>query len=622
MGSRSSQVKKSKQRAIAGTAEVSRRSSVSNAPKTAVFSLEPWDKYSAVMLCILLGALVFMQGGYYASTTLIIGALGCAALVPLLVKRRPGSCASAAVLAGIGVLTFTSFFVNERGISSLAYGFSWFSLAAFALFPAMMSATARRWVLRLLTWVAVASAAIGVLVFSGALLVEGAVTAGRLHFPFEYANASGIWFASWYVYVLSTSGAGRPLHPTACLLIIGLLLTMSVGAICCWIGGCAACCLWCDKCSRVPRIRIMLIDVLLGVCAFLLCRTFPPFAPLWALLALTIRWRCESFLASVEVPTRRFRALRVVGVGVVIIALVLIAAIVVSPRFEEALGTFTERLIQMNDAAVLLVGTPVWGVGPDGWEDAYRFIQSESYTAATVHCSYLQIALDAGLPALIVLLGFVLWSWLKLVQQRSRGVAVAAAVMVLHAAFDFDLHFSALFTLLIVFLSLGLPPGSSRRTALEMRTMHESRGGEAAARPRSRQGALLPMGITVLALMTSACGLGAEYVMASVREAAAEGDVSKVESALQLPGTAHDEDLETLSMEALLHAGAFDQVAWYADCDRVDNAEQALLAATAMIMLDKEEEAERVLDMEIMREPFHDDLRAAKRELMRGRRVT
>ena len=185
MGSRSSQVKKSKQRAIAGTAEVSRRSSVSNAPKTAVFSLEPWDKYSAVMLCILLGALVFMQGGYYASTTLIIGALGCAALVPLLVKRRPGSCASAAVLAGIGVLTFTSFFVNERGISSLAYGFSWFSLAAFALFPAMMSAAARRWVLRLLTWVAVASAAIGVLVFSGALLVEGAVTAGRLHFPFE-----------------------------------------------------------------------------------------------------------------------------------------------------------------------------------------------------------------------------------------------------------------------------------------------------------------------------------------------------------------------------------------------------------------------------------------------------
>ena len=55
----------------------------------------------------------------------------------------------------------------------------------------------------------------------------------------------------------------------------------------------------------------------------------------------------------------------------------------------------------MGDAAAVVAANPALGIGPDVWRFLYPYVQSAQYTATSVHCGYLQIALDAGVSKII-----------------------------------------------------------------------------------------------------------------------------------------------------------------------------------------------------------------------------
>ena len=77
--------------------------------------------------------------------------------------------------------------------------------------------------------------------------------------------------------------------------------------------------------------------------------------------------------------------------------LVCAGALVQTGRAVQAGQTLVERLIQMRDAAVVVAANPLLGIGPEAWRFLYPYVQSAQYVATSVHCGYLQIALDVGL---------------------------------------------------------------------------------------------------------------------------------------------------------------------------------------------------------------------------------
>ncbi|MGQ9558804.1 MAG: O-antigen ligase family protein [Desulfurispora sp.] len=111
------------------------------------------------------------------------------------------------------------------------------------------------------------------------------------------------------------------------------------------------------------------------------------------------------------------------------------------------------RLYYSRDAWQLVRQRPLTGWGGGGWQDAYRQQQSYLYHSKRVHNQYAEVAVETGLPGLLVYLG--VWGLFILragqLYSRSRGEEknVAGAALgyllffALHTTIDFDFSYLA-----------------------------------------------------------------------------------------------------------------------------------------------------------------------------------
>lgn len=395
----------------------------------------------------------------------------------LLRKQTPALPPFSLALAVIALLYLISAFVHGPAACMLEEATKWFALAGLSLWCTFDNGQQKRQTLDSFAIAGAVLAGLGILMFVGVLPVEGAVNAGRLMFTFQYANAAGLLFA--IAALLALSSERRELRWASVVPLLALVLTQSVGA--------------------------------LAVCAL-------------GVAMLAVRARLQASLQT--------RVLAV-GAGVALAACVALA-VVARDRIAQASQTFIERIIQMADAASLIPSHVVLGIGPEQWQHAFPYVQTARYYAADVHCSYLQLALDAGLLAALVFAAALAWSLWCLAKAGDAVSCIALAMAAVHMIFDFDVRFAAL--VLLVALLAALP-----------------RGGEAAAARRdgaadslvTAQGPsglprvlapIAPVACWVLAgcaVVASLAGAALDMRVGAVNEAAARLDASSVVSLVQ-----------------------------------------------------------------------------------------
>ena len=420
------------------------------------------DKVSVALPVAAIALALACRGGYYPSDSAWLGLLLCLlTAVQLLRGRRIGlsfswlcplltaaACLASACFAGLSY-------------SNVLECAPWLSAAVFAALCGSAGEGCRgRAPLAALAWLGVACGALGMLVFSGVVPLEGALNAGRLQFTLQYANSAALTFLVFFLVGLFY--LPQRFRLAAALPLCSLLLSQSAStlllALVCGIAVVA----WSFK----VRWHRFALDAL--ICAlFAAVAAGASFA--WDSLAL------PGLLALAGLAALRARGRLLVPAAWEVRAAVLACAACLLAglcllallwgRLGQATGTLLERGVQVADAWGLFTSAPLLGIGPDAWATTYPFVQSAQYTASVVHCSYMQVALDSGLAGLLPLLAYGAFVVRGRARVRRRAgwteglvcAVLCVAAVGVHAALDFDLQFvSVLFLLAFLVHAFGL----------------------------------------------------------------------------------------------------------------------------------------------------------------------
>ena len=388
------------------------------------------------VLLILLALLV--QGGYFPTVFLLAGT-GFGAVL-LFSRQRPHRPLHAELLFG----SFCTLYL----LSSLAAGYDAHSLAlaalplcclVFLVFYLSLSSSDRTRVLRGLlvgTWVLALPA---LLCYAGILPLTGGVTGRRLQFTFQYANAAGAWFGAA---ALLLDGSDDPkLRRGGLPVTVCLLLTLSVGALLTFL---AVELVWCVGALRHGDRRWQRSVAALFPAAVFAAGLYAANGWVSALLIaglFCVGWYLPALTDRIVSNRTAYLCLAGLVCGG--------AALCFTPRAAQSAGTFFERLLMLRDSLPVIAAHPLLGIGAGRWAALYPYVQSGQYQSGVVHSAPFLIAVGAGLPALLLLLG-VLFSAFR--QKRADALTAAAAFLCLHSLLDFTPLFLPLDLLLLCLL--------------------------------------------------------------------------------------------------------------------------------------------------------------------------
>lgn len=370
---------------------------------------------------------MLLQGGYF-HTVFLIAAILYAALA-VFRRKRPLRPAELALWGFAGWYLLTSL-VNGYSSASLAQACLPGAVAAALYFGGELTGEKRVKALWLLACVSAALAAIGILALGGVVNISGAVTARRLQFPFQYANAAGSWYAALALIVQGEFEKDEKAWPLL-FLETALLLTRSIGTLGLYA---LAQLTYVIRYRKQPvRWQSVLLSNGAAVCfalSFFLLRT--PWAALLLLAELAFAgWRFQTLIAL----GRRVRLHWLVLAG----GAASVPFVLGSGRLTQGLATFAERLYQMKDGLSILAAHPVFGLGAGGWEYEYPLYQSAEYVSSVVHSGAIQFAVDAGIPAVLLMCLFCVLAWRQ--GKRPFSIALAAILLAAHSLLDFNLQF-------------------------------------------------------------------------------------------------------------------------------------------------------------------------------------
>ncbi len=430
------------------------------------------ERVLSISIICILAVLMVLQGGFFseAACAVLISAAVVAVVILCwwwLAGRRSSSKPSgehsssdwSSILRTWFPLVCALLIAALFAVSSLAHGLSaeslrqcspWLLAAIASVGVVILGSSERIWLLKGIAWLGVVSAVVGIALFADIPHLGGTVSAGRLNFLFQYANAAGAWFACVALICMRLHDArlSRCLAPS----FVALLLTQSVGAI--LLFGCIMCVCIARKAIRAKdpdawtELCALLVQILMATLVFACFRMSISigvivFLAVWVLFYELWPKACKRLMGK-DAP----RVVFWVAACMIVAALVALA-FVMAPRLMQASGTFAERLAQMRDAFTLLVQNPVLGIGPDQWQVVYPSMQSAEYRSAVVHSGYLQLGLDAGVLAPLALLGMLAHALVR----GGNVVKPALWLLALHSLIDFDLRFAFFVVLIFVFVS-------------------------------------------------------------------------------------------------------------------------------------------------------------------------
>lgn len=546
---------------------------------------------------VLLSILVLLQGGFYAEPSCIAGiAIVVMAIIVYVIQYR--RCIvlhvplSAYLFLGIAVSALIG-----SSIAGLNAGFvietsPWFFAAAAATLSAFIRTEARESALNMLGWVGVASACVAIIMYAGLLPLEGSENMGRLQFTFQYANAAGIWFA--IVSIVAMTSTEKRLRIAGFFPLAALLFTQSVGAVSIFVIAIVLVLIRWGKEGSAARIWALLMQLL---CAFAACAiqivaiTDLMFSPLSVLAGFGVLLLLRRLVGpALEERPVSSGVLLAISLGILAIAVIAcVGALAYTGRLLQASQTFIERLLQTQDAIELLKEGLLFGTGPGSWSSLYQGVQSVQYTASVVHNSYAQIALDSGIVGLALFLAIVIEGFILLRKKHDWRAMLLAVMMLLHFLIDFDLQFTSLIMLFVLFI---VP----------------SREEEDQSSFTDRLSILSLIAISVLCALGCAAGLWAQMQKNELFAQAQAGDLQLVEQRLESDNfLAQDPEMKELYLQCLIGQGEYSKAARiYSSWDHT-SANEATSVAYALYQADSPLEAEEILVEKLFQQPKNVD---------------
>ena len=296
-------------------------------------------------------------------------------------------------------------------------------------------------------WLSTVISFISILALCGVYVLNGNSTAGRLQFTFQYANAAGIYFAAIALFVRGINN--KKLEKFIPALETALFLTQSVGAAAAYIIGLIIVGFTKGKNERVKYISetagkiFCSIGFAVLIFASISILNISILSVIITCLLMLFCWYSEKVFGLFV----KFR------INYILLALLIggIVFILFTQRVQQASQTLIERLIQINDGISAIREKPLVGVGPGNWQYIQGIYKSAQYNAQIIHSSLIQIAADAGLPALLVLISLIIY---KLKRIKTNIYLRASAIIILiHAVLDFTLAFASIDIILIFILN-------------------------------------------------------------------------------------------------------------------------------------------------------------------------
>jgi FimV-like protein len=175
-------------------------------------------------------------------------------------------------------------------------------------------------------------------------------------------------------------------------------------------------------------------------------------------------------------------------------------------RIAGHYGTVESRKLFYADAWEIFKHSPWLGKGGESWRMLLGMYQSQPYVGNEVHSGYIEIALDTGIAGLLILMLLLIVYVLKLWKHEKTAIA-PAAVLLIHAAIDFDWSYAFIWFLLIAWFMLHIAPreGEAVRAATVRAVRDESGINVWGWRPIGR------MGLALLLVGSAALGLWAAW---------------------------------------------------------------------------------------------------------------
>lgn len=358
------------------------------------------DRIFFFVLCLCLFFLLISNGGYNFSIYCLISVVVFINLLVYLPKHNKFKLRSSAsmMVVVISIVYLLSALICSPTITSFIAVVSVLISVLFIISLFVFSRQQKESLLFILIFMGLISSIIAITLYIFFQSNEIYVYSGRLMFPFQYANTSGLWFC--IVAILCWASKNWKLRLTAILPVACCILTKSAGAV-----------------------GILFIISLIYFIGWL----------------------------KLEKHERKFDIIAIIFYSAILV-FVAVFGLINSGRVFEASQTFIERIIQMYDGVALWLTSPILGIGPDQWQFIYPYVQSAQYTASKIHNSYLQIMLDGGIIALLLFIAFLVYSLFRIVKAKNWTFLICSCSILVHAFFDFDLSFPFMFILLLMFL--------------------------------------------------------------------------------------------------------------------------------------------------------------------------
>ncbi len=185
-------------------------------------------------------------------------------------------------------------------------------------------------------------------------------------------------------------------------------------------------------------------------------------------------------------------------------------------RIAGHYGTVTSRKLFYADAWEIFKDSPWFGYGGESWRMLFGLYQRQPYVGNEVHSGYLEILLDTGVIGFAFLV-FMLGIYIAKMWGYQRAAVAPAAVLLVHAAIDFDWSYAFVWLLLIAWFMLHIAPTEEMEAAKEGVKAQEGTAGENNAWLK-----LGDAGLAVLLIGCTAIGLWAAWRADTAAQARAD----------------------------------------------------------------------------------------------------
>lgn len=619
---------------------------VSSADKTSKRKLEVFEMgVTGLLAVVAIGGLVLSQGGYFGLPVCLTGIVLWLALTVRFVVGRKRVMFLRPMLPltflALAVWYLATTIVASPTVTSMLESGSWFAVAGMAFLAWAQTERSHAITLEALAWLGIVTAVLGFLIFAGLLPVDDGIYQSRLQSTFQYANAAAVWYGATGFLCLFSSKVLRSLSfvPFAAMLLCQsggetlayLVVLIVVGIVIV------------KDSNREELSETVFLFLWVAVVSFLVVSALGEsdglVAGLFIVLAATayVAFWHPWFRDKLGYSSLSLRAL-IVGPGACLAMAVVFLLVGHGDRIQQAMDTFTIRLVYDMDAIWVLMSNSLLGVGPDMWRYVYPQLQSAQYAASVVHCSYLQVAVDAGVPTLL-LLAFAVFLGLRGLWRRRcghMGQLACALLIAVHSVLDFDLQFASIAFLFVYvlcqpgFMSCGgnyapkAVDGDERRALSSLNSAKNDDDecvatGVSAGRlclpvfgPSVRQAPIsrkFATGLVALSLLCAAVcfwALAERSSLEMLGKQSAQSDFAQVASRYSSdPVLFNDPLAQEAYLRSALSEGRIDQVEVFCDRQGVSTASQALFVFEGLSQAGEFELAAEVLLGQLEKEPLN-----------------